>query len=90
MMIDSGWLWIIAAVVLALVEILLPGFILLGFAIGAVVVALGLWLHLLGGSVALMLLVWAVASGLAWWWLKRTFMKAGAKPKVWTRDINEN
>jgi membrane protein implicated in regulation of membrane protease activity len=89
-MIESAWLWVIAAVVLALVEVLLPGFVLLGFAIGAVAVAVGLWLHLLGSSVALMLLVWALASGAAWWVLRQSFALPGERPKIWHRDINEN
>jgi membrane protein implicated in regulation of membrane protease activity len=89
-MIESVWLWVIAAVVLALAEVLLPGFVLLGFAIGAVAVAVGLWLHVLGGSVAVMLLVWAVDSALAWWLLKRFFGRHDEQPKIWKRDINEN
>ena len=34
----AWWVWMAAALVLAIVEVLLPGFMLLGFAIGAAVV----------------------------------------------------
>src|SRR5690606_41350895 len=57
---------LIAGAVLAILEILVSGFILLGFAIGAALTGLLLWLGVLGGSLATLILVFAVGSLLAW------------------------
>ena len=51
----AWWIWGAAAVVLAIGEVLLPSFVLLGFALGAAVVAA---LLLFGGPLS----VWLAAS----------------------------
>ena len=89
-MIASGWVWLIAAFVLAIAETVLPGFILLGFAIGAAITAVALFLGLLGGSIGWILLVFAVGSAIGWVALRKLFTLPGQKPKIWRRDINEN
>jgi membrane protein implicated in regulation of membrane protease activity len=86
---QQGWVWMVAGLVLAIAETLLPGFILLGFAVGAICTGVLVWLGVLGG-LPVTLLVFAVASGLGWWGLRRVFGRRGGKPKIWTRDINEN
>ena len=60
-MIYLWWVWMAAAVLLLVLEVLAPGFIFLGFAIGAAVV--GLWL-LAGYAIAWvwLLLIFAVVS----------------------------
>ena len=63
---QEWWVWMIAGAVLAILEILIPGFILLGFAIGAALTGLLLWMGVLGGSLAVLILVFAVASLVAW------------------------
>ncbi len=83
------WVWMIAGAVLAILEILVSGFILLGFAIGAAMTGLLLWLGVLGGSLATLLLVFAVASLLAWLALRRAAGVRKGQVKVWDRDINE-
>lgn len=83
------WVWMIAGAVLAMLEILVSGFILLGFAIGAAMTGLLLWLGVLGGSLATLLLVFAVASLLAWLALRRATGVRKGQVKVWDRDINE-
>lgn len=85
----SGWTWLIGAGVLGIAETLLPGFILLGFGLGALVVSVLLFLGLIG-TLPVVLLVWAVASGLAWGLLKRLFTRPGSRPKIWRTDINDN
>ena len=84
------WVWMSAAVVLATLEVLLPGYIFLGFAIGAVVVGAGLGVGLLGGSLPALLLVFALASLAAWYGLRRTMGVRDSQVKIWDRDINEN
>ena len=87
---QQGWLWIIAGIALAIAETLLPGFILLGFAVGAVLTGLLVWTGLLGSSLPVLLLVFALLSAAGWLGLKRAFTRSRDKPKIWHRDINEN
>ena len=84
------WTWAIAAVVFLALEILAPGFVFLGFGIGAAVVALGLLAGVVGSSVPLLLLIFAVVSLLAWVVMRRLFAIKGSERKVWTRDINDD
>jgi membrane protein implicated in regulation of membrane protease activity len=84
------WLWVVAGAVMAGAEMLLPGFVLLGFAAGAVLVAGLTWLGLLGNSLPLMVLVCTVAAGVVWALARKL---AGVRPgqsRIWDRDINEN
>jgi len=91
----AWWAWAVAALVLAGLEILLPTQILLGFAIGAGVIALVL---LVGGpiaaafaaSVPLTLLIFAVASLIAWLVLRRVVGVRSGQVKHWDTDINED
>lgn len=83
------WMWMIAGAVLAILEILVSGFVLLGFAIGAALTGLLLWIGLLGGSLATLILVFAVASLLAWLVLRRAAGVRQGQVKVWDRDIND-
>jgi len=84
------WVWMAGGFVLAILEIVLPGFILLGFAIGAVLTGAGLWLGLLPASVQILLLVWSVVSLLAWALLRSILGVRRGQVKVWDRDINED
>ena len=83
------WVWMIAGAVLAILEIMIPGFILLGFAVGAALTGLLLWLGILGGSLAVLVLVFAVASLIAWLVLRKVVGIRHGQVKVWDRDIND-
>ncbi|MFN6951786.1 MAG: NfeD family protein [Albidovulum sp.] len=83
------WVWMIAGAVLAILEILVSGFVLLGFAIGAALTGLLLWIGILGGSLATLILVFAVASLIAWIVLRRAAGVRQGQVKVWDRDIND-
>ena len=85
----SGWAWFIAAVVLGIAETILPGFILLGFGIGALLTA-GLLAVGLVASLGPVLMVFALGSLAGWVGLRLAFRVKGDRPKIWTRDINEN
>lgn len=83
------WVWIAAALVLAILEVLAPGFIFLGFAFGAaavgVLIALGLplglpWLLVIAASVAL----------LSWVLMRKFFGVRKGQVKYINTDINEN
>ena len=66
------WVWLSAALVLALVELMVPASVFLGFALGALamagVVAIGLVTQ-----TSILLAVFAVLSLVAWIVLKRVF-----------------
>lgn len=83
------WVWIVAGFSLAVLEVLAPGFIFLGFAIGAV--ATGVLVGFgVTGSLPLLLLIFAVLSFVAWFVLKRVFGRADSEIKLWDRDVNDN
>ena len=88
-MLGSGWFWLVAAFVLGAAETILPGFILLGFGIGAFLTGVALFLGLIASPAAL-LLTFAVGSALGWYLLRRIFTQPGQKPKIWHKDINDN
>lgn len=90
MMWQVWWVWIVAGFALGVLEVIMPGYIFLGFAIGAVIVGAGLLLGLLGGSVELLLLIFALASLIAWYGLRRTMGVRETQVKLWDRDINDN
>lgn len=90
----AWWFWGAAAVVLAVAEVLIPGFVLLGFALGAAVVALillvggplAVWL---GGSIPMLLLVFAVVSLLSWLALRRWVGVYRGQVRTFDHDIND-
>mgnify|MGYP001072271310 CR=1 FL=1 len=91
---NEWWVWGAAAIILAVGEVILPSFILLGFAIGAGVVAL---LLLLGGPLAIwigtsvpaLLLIFAVVSLIAWLLLRRWMGIYRGQVKTFDHDIND-
>lgn len=87
---QEAWVWVVLGLVMGGLEMLLPGFFLLGFAAGSVLVGGLIWLRVLGESLAMLLLVLAVAA-VAVWLIARKL--AGVRPgqtRLWDRDINEN
>ena len=84
------WVWMSAAVVLATLEVLAPGYIFLGFALGGMAVGAALLIGLPLGGFATTLLIFAVASLLAYLVMRRVFGLRGGSVKIWDRDINDN
>jgi inner membrane protein len=91
---DLWWVWVSAALVLAILELVAPAFIFLGFALGALAVGLLLLLPVaatwLAGSLPLKLVVFAVMSLLAWLGLHKAFALRKGQAKIWHRDINDD
>ena len=87
---QQGWVWIVAGVALGVLEMLAPGFVFLGFAIGAVLVGALIWIGLLGHGLPLTLLVFAVMSLLCWLVLRRAMGVRKGQTKHWNSDINDN
>ncbi|WP_416361565.1 hypothetical protein [Leisingera sp.] len=82
------WVWGAAALALAILEVLVPGFVFLGFAIGAAAVAL---LLLAGAGLGLppLLLIFAVLSLAAWLVMRRYFALPKGQVKTFNHDIND-
>ena len=87
-------LWATFALVLGILEVLLPGFVLLGFGLGAAMVAGLLWF--LGpaafdglAGAGYLVATWAVVSGGAWMLLRRIFASTGSPAGSFDHDIND-
>ncbi|MFY9238969.1 MAG: hypothetical protein WAO78_08895 [Roseovarius sp.] len=86
-LLELWWVWGAAALIFAVVELLVPGFIFLGFAIGAGIVGLVLLLGFAPGLAALLVL-FAVLSLLAWIGLRRAFRLPQGQVRHFKDDIN--
>ncbi|KIC19697.1 MULTISPECIES: NfeD family protein [unclassified Leisingera] len=82
------WVWGAGALALAILEVLAPGFVFLGFAIGAAVVSL---LLLAGAGFGLppLLLIFAVLSLAAWLVMRKFFALPKGQVKTFNHDIND-
>ena len=83
------WLWLIAALVLGIVEVLVPGFVFLGFAIGAFAVAMLLLNTGLFLGLPALLLLFAALSLVAWLGLRFAFAAPKGQVKTFDHDIND-
>ena len=85
----TWWIWLAGALVLAILEIVLPGFIFLGFAIGAATTGVLLLIPGLTQSMPILLLIFAVLSLVAWLGLRRMFALPTGQVKSFDHDIND-
>jgi membrane protein implicated in regulation of membrane protease activity len=92
MMWSVWWVWIVGALVLAIVEVLAPAQIFVGFAVGAGLTGLALLIGIpgLAGSLPATVLVFAILSLIAWITIRRAVGIRKGQVKVWDRDINED
>jgi len=86
---EQWWVWMSGAVLLATLEVLAPGYIFLGFAIGAFVLGLLILINIPLGGLATMLLVFALLSLAAYLAMRRVFGLKTGSVKIWDRDIND-
>ncbi|HGG06325.1 MAG TPA: hypothetical protein ENK28_12780 [Aliiroseovarius sp.] len=82
------WFWAAAALGLAILEVLAPGFIFLGFAIGALGLGIMLWFGITT-SLPWLLVIGAVFSLVAWFGLRAVFGIRKGQVKIIRHDINE-
>ena len=86
---EIWWAWVAAGLVLAILELFMPGFIFVGFAVGAVAVGL-----LVAFGVVLplgwLLVIFAVISVLAWVGFRAALDTREGQTKTFDRDINED
>jgi membrane protein implicated in regulation of membrane protease activity len=92
---SEWWAWGIAGMLLAFVEVLLPGYLFLGFAAGAGVIALlllagGPGVAWLTGSFGALLVLFGVLSLAAWLGLRMGLGVRKGQMKIFDRDINED
>ncbi len=85
---ELWWVWLAAALALAILEVLAPGFIFLGFAIGAAAVAVLLFLPLSISPPALMA-IFAILSLIAWGLLRHFFRHPEGNERTFDHDIND-
>jgi membrane protein implicated in regulation of membrane protease activity len=87
-LVGTWWAWVILGFALGVLEVLAPGFIFLGFAIGAVVTGVLVGIGIPAGPAAL-ILIFAVVSVVAWLILRRVVGVRDGQVKIWDRDIND-
>jgi membrane protein implicated in regulation of membrane protease activity len=88
-LVTTWWVWLAGALVLGILEMLAPGFVFLGFAIGAALVGLALLGPLSLLSPAPLLLIFALLSLAAWLLLRKFFSLPKGNRKTFDHDINE-
>ncbi len=87
---EAWWVWVIGGFVLGVFEVMAPGYIFVGFAIGAVLTGWLIGFGLLGGSLPVLIAVFAVLSLVAWVALRQVLGIRAGQVKTIDRDINEN
>lgn len=85
----TWWAWVVFGFALGVLEVLVPGFIFLGFAIGAVMTGIFVGLGLAPSGVPMLFLVFALSSLVAWLVLRRVVGVRKGQVKVWDHDIND-
>lgn len=86
----NGWLWLIAALVLALLELLVPAWLFMGIAAATAIMGLALLAGLWTGGLPMALVVTAILSGVIWLALRRVGGPRDGQVRIWDRDINDN
>lgn len=87
---DQWWVWMSAALLLATAEVIIPGWIFLGFAMGALVMGALLLIGVAGLSLPITLVIFAVLSLLSYIGLRRVFGLKTGQVTLFDRDINDN
>jgi len=83
------WVWMSAALLLATAEVIIPGWIFLGFAIGALVMGVLLLIGVSGLSLPITLVIFAVLSLLSYLGLRWVFGLKTGQVTLFDRDIND-
>ncbi|MGL5009321.1 MAG: NfeD family protein [Paracoccaceae bacterium] len=85
----TWWVWVVAGFALGVLEVLVPGYIFLGFAVGAVITGGLIGIGVLGSSLPVAILIFALASLAAWYGLRALFGKHEGQVKIWDKDVND-
>lgn len=86
----NWWVWAVAGLAFVILEMLAPGYIFLGFAVGAAAVAVLAAFGVLGAlSLPVVLAIFAVASLVGYLAVRRFVPGSRGDAKIWDRDIND-
>jgi membrane protein implicated in regulation of membrane protease activity len=88
-LITTWWVWLAAALALAILETLAPGFVFLGFAVGAALTGLLMIGPLTLLAPAQIFLIFAGLSLATWFVLRRFFALPKSNVKTFDHDIND-
>ena len=83
------WVWLCIALGMAILELLVPSFIFLGFALGGLAMA-AIVATVTISNVPALLALYAILSLIAWIGLKAAFRKQSSGARVVTEDINDH
>ena len=86
---SEWWVWMSAALALATLEVIVPAWIFLGFAAGALAMGVLLLIGITGMSLPITLVVFALLSLGAYLAMRKIFGLRTGQVKIWDRDINE-
>jgi len=86
---SEWWVWMTAALIMATLEVLLPAYIFLGFAIGAAFVGLLMLIGLSAAGFAATLLIFAILSLISYVAMRKIFGLRQGQVKTWHTDIND-
>lgn len=94
-MTETWWLWVAGGLVIAILEVAMPGYIFVGFAIGAISTGLLLWsgqwpAGWMAEGITHALVVFAIISVVAWVLLRLVLGVRKGQVKTFDRDINED
>ncbi len=83
------WVWMSGALILATLEVLVPGYIFLGFACGAAMVGLLILFGISASGLALTLVIFAVLSLISYLVMRKVFGLRTGQVKIWETDVND-
>ena len=83
------WFWMSGALILATLEVLIPGYIFLGFAIGACVMGLLILVGVSATGLALTLVIFAILSLISYLAMRKYFGLKTGQVKIWDTDVND-
>lgn len=89
-MAGEWWVWVAGGLAVGVLELLAPGYVFLGFSVGAMATGALVGFGILGGSLPFSLVVFGVLSLLAWAGMHAALGKRAGNAKIITRDINDN
>ena len=84
------WVWMSGALILATLEVLVPGYIFLGFAIGAGVMGLLILFGISASGLAITLVIFSVLSLISYLVMRKVFGLRTGQVKIWDTDVNDN
>ena len=92
---SEWWIWAAFAVVMVILEVILPTYIFLGFAVGAGITGAILWLGgplaaTVAGSMSWTLVTFAIVSLVSWVTLRSVLGVRKTQVKMFDEDINDN